>query len=45
MKKIIVFIFIFVAISFANAQDASNTKVITSTQNASEDDESQWLQN
>lgn len=45
MKKVLLFVFLFAAFSFANAQDNSSAKLVNSNQNAAEDDESQWLQN
>lgn len=46
MKSIIVFLCLFVSISFAKAQDASNSKLPTSSsQNSTQDDDSQWLKN
>ncbi len=46
MKKLFLFLCLFAAFSFANSQDATNSKVVsTNNQNNVDDDESQWLQN
>lgn len=45
MKKVLLFVFLFAAFSFANAQDNSSAKLVNSNQNTDDDDESQWLQN
>lgn len=46
MKSIFVFLCLFAAISFAKAQDASNSNLVTSSnQNTTEDDDSPWLKN
>lgn len=45
MKKVLLFVFLFAAVSFANAQENSSTKLVNNNQNTDYDDESQWLQN
>lgn len=45
MKRILLFVCLFAAFSFAKAQDGSNSKLVTNKQNVEEDDDSQWLQN